>query len=61
MENPAEGEEKPESDLIFMNIPLYQPVTDIQPFKAMRDFARRTGGDDVDGKANASTVSKETA
>lgn len=57
----GEEEEKPEPDLIFMNIPLYQPITDMQPFKAMRDFARRTGGEDVDGKANTSTVSKETA
>lgn len=62
MENAAgEEETKLEPDLILMNIPLYQPITDMQPFKAMRDFARRTGGDDTDGKANTSTVSKETA
>jgi hypothetical protein len=57
----GEEEEKQEPDLIFMNIPLYQPVTDMQPFKAMRDFARRTGGDDSDSKSNTSTASKETA
>lgn len=61
MENATGKEENPEPDLIFMNIPLYQPVTDMQPFKAMRDFARRTGGDDTDGKVNTSTGSKETA
>ena len=61
MENTTGKEEKLEPDLIFMNIPLYQPITDMQPFKAMRDFARRTGGNDTDGKANTSTVSKETA
>lgn len=61
MENPVEEEEKPEPDLILMNIPLYQPITDMQPFKAMRDFARRTGGNDSDSKSNTSTASKETA
>ena len=62
MKNAAgEKEEKQEPDLIFMNIPLYQPITDMQPFKAMRDFARRTGGDDTDTKSNTSTASKETA
>lgn len=61
MDNAAGEEGKQEPDLIFMNIPLYQSVTDMQPFKAMRDFARRTGGDDADNKANTSTASKETA
>ena len=61
MENTTVKEEKPEPDLIFMNIPLYQPITDIQPFKAMRDFARRTGGEDTDTKSSTSTASKETA
>lgn len=61
MENATGKEVKPEPDLIFMNIPLYQPITGMQPFKAMRDFARRTGGDDADNKANTSTASKETA
>lgn len=61
MENTTGKEEKPEPDLIFMNIPLYQPITDMQPFKAMRDFARRTGGDDTDTKSSTSTASKETA
>lgn len=42
-------------------IPLYQPITDMQPFKAMCDFARRTGGDDADTKSSTHTVSKETA
>lgn len=56
----GEEEEKQEPDLIFMNIPLYQPITDMQPFKAMRDFARRTGGDDTDSTPNTNTASKET-
>lgn len=57
----GEEEEKQEPDLIFMNIPLYQPVTDMQPFKAMRDFARRTDGDDTGNSPDTNTVSKETA
>ena len=61
MENSTGEEEKQEPDLILMNIPLYQPITDMQPFKAMRDFARRTGGDDADTKSSTHTVSKETA
>lgn len=61
MKNTTGEETKPEPDLIFMNIPLYQPITDMQPLKAMRDFARRTGGDDSDSKSNTSTASKETA
>lgn len=61
MENTTGEETKPEPDLIFMNIPLYQPITDMQPLKAMRDLARRTGGDDSDSKSNTSTASKETA
>lgn len=61
MENTAGEEEKQEPDLIFMNIPLHQPLTDMQPFKGMRDFARRTGGDDADTKSSTHTVSKETA
>lgn len=61
MKNTAgEEEEKQEPDLIFMNIPLYQPITDIQPFKAMRDFARRTGGEDSGNSPDTNTVSKET-
>lgn len=59
--NPGDKEDKPEPDLIFMNIPLYQPVTDMQPFKAMRDFARRTGGEDSGNSPDTNTVSKETA
>lgn len=61
MENTAGEEEKQEPDLILMNIPLYQPFTDMQPFKAMRDFARRTSGDDAGNTPNTSTASKETA
>lgn len=60
MDNAAGEEEKQEPDLIFMNIPLYQPVTDMQPFKAMRDFARRTGRDDTDSSPSTNTASKET-
>lgn len=60
MKNSAGEEEKQEPDLIFMNIPLYSPITDMQPFKAMRDFARRTGGDDADSKSSTSTASNET-
>lgn len=61
MKNAAgEKEEKQEPDLIFMNIPLYQPITDMQPFKAMRDFARRTGGEDSGNSPDTNTVSKET-
>lgn len=57
----GEEEEKQEPDLIFMNIPLYQPITDMQPFKAMRDFARRTGGDDSESNTpSTNTASKET-
>lgn len=33
---------------------------DMQPFKAMRDFARRTGGEDSGNSPDTSTVSKET-
>lgn len=61
MKNAAGKKEKQEPDLILMNIPLYQPITDMQPFKAMRDFARRTGGDDADTKSSTHTASKETA
>ena len=59
MENTTGKEEKLEPDLILMNIPLYQPITDMQPFKAMRDFARRTGGEDSGNSPDTNTVSKE--
>ena len=53
--NPGDKENKPEPELVICNIPLYPPTTDMQPFKALRDMARKTGKETPDEKPDSDT------
>ena len=53
--NPGDKETKPKPELVICDIPLYPPTTDRQPFKALRDMARKTGKETPDEKPDSDT------
>ena len=53
--SPGDKETKPEPELVICSIPLYPPTTDRQPFKALRDMARKTGKETPDEKPDSDT------